>query len=565
MTRDASIVLAGQAGQGIETIESVLTRVLLASGYNVFATKEYMSRVRGGQNSTEIRIGPTPVQAHVDRIDVLMPLDQGSLERLLPRISKDTLVLCDEGVCVDAGMTVNVPVTSTATAIGNKIFTNTVAMGVVCGLLGADVGLLREQVRKVFSTKDPGIIEKNVAAVNKGNDLGRELVSSGKVELSTGKTGGTRDTILVNGAEAIALGAIAGGCNFIASYPMSPSTAVLASLAAKTQDFDIIAEQAEDEIAAVNMAIGAWYAGAKAMITTSGGGFALMTEGVSLAGMIESPLVLHVAQRPGPATGLPTRTEQGDLNLVLHAGHGEFPRVIFAPATIEDGFTLAAKAFNIADKYQVPVFLLSDQYYVDSYYNVPPFNDDGIEVVDAVVETQKDYKRYTFVPDGISPRGVPGHGDGLVLVDSDEHDEEGHITEDFNIRTAMVDKRLRKLDAFDADAVSPHVHGKGGGGVLVVGWGSTYHAIHEALQRLDDDRVAHLHFTQLYPLPPGTRDRLEAATTRILIEGNATGHFGQLLGQHAGVTFHHEILKYSGEPFSVEELATAMTNILGGA
>lgn len=561
----ASIVLAGQAGQGIETIENVLTRVLLASGYHVFATKEYMSRVRLGQNSTEIRVGPSPVQSYVDRIDVLLPLDQGALDRLRPRISPTTLVLCDEGLCIDAGKHVVVPVTATALATGNKIFANTVAMGTACGLIGIPLDTLELHVRREFSSKAADIIDKNIAAARKGHALGRDVVDRGEATLRVATANPTGKRILVNGAEAIALGAVAGGCTFIASYPMSPSTAVLASLAEKTKTFDIVAEQAEDEIAAVNMAVAAWYAGARAMITTSGGGFDLMTEGVSLAGMIESPLVLHVAQRPGPATGLPTRTEQGDLNLVLHAGHGDFPRVILAPATIDDGFTLAARAFDIAGKYQVPVFLLSDQYYVDSYYDVAPFDVDAVQVRDHVVTTARDYRRYALTGDGISPRGVPGRGNGLVLADSDEHDEHGHITEDFSIRTAMVDKRMRKLDGFAVDAVPPRVHGNVDGAAVLIGWGSTYHAIQEARVKLGDQAPAHVHFTQLHPLPPGTREGLARAATRILVEGNATGQFGALLAAGAGITIDHRILKYSGEPFAADGLATRVRAILGGA
>ena len=552
---DISIVLAGQAGQGIETIESVLVHVLKSACYNLFATKEYMSRVRLGANSTEIRLSSKKkVNCYVSRIDLLVPLEKQSMARLKPRISSSTVVLCDADVFAGLGAHVEIPFAAMAEEAGGKIFTNTAAIGVVCGILGIDMGLAAGQIKKEFADRREDVIQKNLVALQKGYDAGVEVVTCGKVKFDLVTDACVADDILVNGAEAIALGAVAGGCNFISSYPMSPSTAVLSSLAEKSRTFDIIAEQAEDEIAAINMALGAWYAGGRGMVTTSGGGFALMCEGVSLAGMIESPIVIHIGQRPGPATGLPTRTEQGDLNLALYAGHGVFPRVILAPGTIEDGFSLAQKAFNIADKYQVPVFILSDQYYIDSYYNIAPFNLEGVNIESNVSRTSKDYNRYTMTDSGISPRGIPGYGDGLVLVDSDEHDEQGHITESFKVRTAMVDKRLRKLAGFKNDMIPPRFTGNTDFQCLVVGWGSTFNVIEEALDIIGNATIAHLHFTQVYPLHPDTKRYFDKAAKVILVEGNASGQFGQLIRQELCVDIPDMILKYSGEPFNVEEL-----------
>nr|MDO8115358.1 2-oxoacid:acceptor oxidoreductase subunit alpha [Candidatus Sigynarchaeota archaeon] len=552
---DISIVLAGQAGQGIETIESVLVRILKHACYNVFATKEYMSRVRLGANSTEIRMSSkNKVNCYIDRIDLLVPLEKQSIARLKSRITASTIVLCDAEVFTGFGHHIDFQFTAMAEDVGGKIFTSTIAIGAVCGILGISIDLVASKVKKEFSDKKEEIVQKNMVALQKGYDAGAELATAGTVKFDVVTNACVAEDILINGAEAIALGAIAGGCNFISSYPMSPSTAVLSSLAEKSKIFDIIAEQAEDEIAAINMALGAWYAGARGMVTTSGGGFALMCEGVSLAGMIESPIVIHIGQRPGPATGLPTRTEQGDLNLALYAGHGVFPRIILAPGTIEDGFYLAQKAFNLAAKYQVPVFILSDQYYIDSYYNVLPFNLDGITIESGVVKTAKGYKRYALTSSGISPRGIPKNGDGLVLIDSDEHDEEGHITEDFSVRTAMVDKRLRKLANFKDDMVQPRFSGNTNYKFLVVSWGSTCNAIEEALAIIGDPAIAHLHFLQVYPIPPVTKRYLDKAKKTILVEGNATGQFGQLIKQELCVDIDRKVLKYSGEPFHVEEL-----------
>jgi 2-oxoglutarate ferredoxin oxidoreductase subunit alpha len=371
-----------------------------------------------------------------------------------------------------------------------------------------------------------------------------------------------KDQILLNGAEAVGLGAIAGGCNLVAAYPMSPSTGVLVFLAKHANEFGLIAEQAEDEIAAINMAVGAWYAGARAMASTSGGGFALMTEGLSLAGMLESPLVIHLAQRPGPATGLPTRTEQGDLELALYAGHGEFPRIILAPGRIEDAFYLTQKAFNLADKYQVPVFVLTDQYLMDSYYNIPSLDLSRTKIEKHVVKTTEDYRRYELTENGISPRGIPGYGEGLVAVDSDEHDTEGHITEDLDLRTRMVDKRLGKAEAMASDAIPPELVGPKDYKTLIVCWGSTYNIINEAVENLGRDDTSLLHFKHVYPLPNETPDFLSKAEKTVIIENNATSQFGKLIKLHTGIDIDNRILKYNGLSFSVEEVTERLKGLL---
>ena len=564
---DISIVLCGEAGQGIQTVEQILTRVLKFSGFNIFGTKEYMSRVRGGSNSTQIRVSSRNVSSAVDRIDILIPLDKKALQHVAKRLSSDTIIMGGKDEIVgknDNGdfSVIDIPFSQIASDIGGRVYSNTVATGVIAGLFKVDRDDLLNYVTTFFSNEKKDIIEKNREAATKGCEIAQELIDSGTVDINIKKDPGAAQDILINGAEAVGIGAIAGGCNFISSYPMSPATAVLVFLSRHGEEFDIVAEQAEDEISAINMALGAWYAGARAMVTTSGGGFALMEEAVGLAGMLESPVVIHLAQRPGPATGLPTRTEQGDLQLALYSGHGEFPRIIFAPGKLEDAVSLSSMAFDLADKYQIPVFILTDQYLMDSYYNMSSLPLSDTRVVKHIVKTDKRYKRYALTKNGISPRGVPGFGSGLVSVDSDEHDEEGHITEDLDLRVKMVNKRLAKLKEIEKDTIPPELVGRNDYTTLIVGWGSTYHTIKEALGYLKRDDISFLHFKQVFPLHWKTEDYLKKAQEVIMIEGNATAQFGHLINRQTGFTIQHNILKYNGLQFSVEEIVEQLEPLL---
>lgn len=552
---DISLVLVGEAGQGIQIIETILVRALKRAGYFVFGTKEYMSRVRGGTNSTEIRVASWPVAAFVDRIDICVPLDGKALSHLGSRICPETVIIGEQEILNFRGKIVDVPLTKVATQIGNPIFANTVAAGFLATLFTVDPGLIIDTVKQVFSDKGDELSGKNAEAAERGIDLARDALAKGLISLAVKKDQQVANHYMMNGHEAIALGAAAGGCNFVASYPMSPSTGVLTFLAQHAVDFGIVVEQAEDEIAAINMGLGSWYAGGRAMVTTSGGGFALMVEGLSLAGCIESPMVIHLAQRPGPATGLPTRTEQGDLNFALYAGHGEFPKIIMAPGTLQEAFSCMAKAFYLADKYQVPVLILTDQYLLDSYYNVADFPECPKQIQNQITRTAPNYKRYAITENGLSPRGIPGNGEGFVCVDSDEHDESGNITEDSTVRVSMVNKRLKKLALLTADLSHPRISGPKDYKKLVVGWGSTYHVIAEALQnRARGHEEAHLHLPQVYPLPDELIGYLRSAKEVVCVEGNATGQLAKLIRRETGFEVHRSILKYSGLPFTVEEL-----------
>jgi len=567
---DISIVLCGGAGLGIQTVEQLLTRMLKLSGYYVFATKEYMSRVRGGSNSTQIRVSDKPVQAPVQRIDILIPLDKEAISHVNHRIDHKTVIIGDKDKLQTDRKVINVSYLEMAKEIGNAIYANTIAVGLLLGLLEGDIKEGKKYLQGYFTQKKKeDFIPDNIKALEKGYEKSAQLVKEKQINPERlshiKKSREVKRDLLINGAESVGFGAIAGGCNFISSYPMSPSTGVLVFLSQHANDFDIIAEQAEDEISAINMAIGAWYTGARAIVTTSGGGLALMTEGISLAAMLESPLVVHLAQRPGPATGLPTRTEQGDLQLVLHAGHGEFPRIILAPGKIEDAYYLTQKAFYWADKYQVPVFILTDQYTMDTYYNIKNLPVPKGKLKKFIIETKTDYQRYSFKTEkSVSPRGIPGNGEGLVKTDSDEHDENGLITEDMDIRNRMMEKRMDKMNLIKQEAIAPELIGSKDYKILCVGWGSTFHIIKEAIEKLNNKDVAFLFFQQVFPISEDAIDYLEKATQIILIENNYSGQFGQLLEKSTGININAKILKYSGLPFYVDELAKEIKETISG-
>ncbi|MGQ9856192.1 MAG: 2-oxoacid:acceptor oxidoreductase subunit alpha [Fervidobacterium sp.] len=550
---EISIVLSGAAGQGIQAVEHILTRVAKDSGFHVFATKEYMSRVRGGNNSTEIRIASQPVKAFVNRIDVLVPLNDNAIERLRERITEETIIIGEGRYVEKEKNSIPLMFEEIAESFGNKIYENSVAIGVLAGIINASEDALVKNISAYFAKKNEEVVKGNVNAALKGYEIGKSLGL--KFEITPNEK--VKKQYLLNGSEAVAKGAIAGGCNFISSYPMSPATTVFTELSRLSNQYGILVDQAEDEIAAANMAIAAWYAGARAMVSTSGGGFALMTEAISLSGMIETPIVVHLGQRPGPATGLPTRTEQGDLNLVLYAGHGDFPRVIYAPGNLCEAYELSAKAFNIADKYQVPVFILTDEYFLDSFYNVEEMPEVKIERY--VVKSDENYKRYLLTEDGISPRSIPGYGKGLVRVDSDEHDEYGHITESAKVRKAMVEKRLKKGKKLLEDAVPPKLFGNENYEYLIVAWGSTQLIIREALEKMGNEKVALLHFSQVYPVPKIAEEYLRKAKKVIFVEQNATGQFADLVKLTFGIDTSNRILKYDGFAFSVEELVEALS------
>jgi 2-oxoglutarate ferredoxin oxidoreductase subunit alpha len=551
---DLNLILGGEAGQGLQTIAQVLARMFMNGGLHVLAVNEFMSRIRGGSNSITIRAALHPVRAMNERVDLCIFLDKDSLLRLRGRCGVKTLQIGDPKVFADETGLLSLPLTELRIKSGSAMYDTSIVCGYIARLVGWVLAPLETALAKTFT--DPDLLAKNRAAAQLGWEYGASV--SGLCALPPGEP--LPERLLLDGSQAVALGAIAGGCTFISSYPMSPSTGVLINLAKFAHRHGIVVEQAEDEISAINMALGSWYAGGRAMVSTSGGGFDLMAEGLSLCGIIESPLVIHLAQRPGPGTGLPTRTEQGDLEIARYSGHGEFPRAILAPGTPEQAFFCAAHAFQMADASQSPVFILTDQYLLDSLYDLEPFVLPHTPPESRLVVTTPEYVRYAPGPDGVSPRGIPGLGKGIVCVDSDEHDESGCITEDFDVRIAMVDKRLAKMRLLREDfALLPTLYGAPDFTRLIVGWGSTAAAVIEALEQINPHATAFLHCLQLYPVPQAVIDHLRQAEQIIVIENNATGQFARLLRAEVGCTIHREWHKYNGLTFTVDEVAQLLS------
>jgi len=549
MTESCNILIGGEAGQGLVTLGQILSRLLVRSGYRIVVTQTYQSRIRGGHNTFAVRVGMGEVAAPSESVDLLVAMNEETVRLEGGRLTERGVTLVDEGVERICDNCVRVPFQDLAA----PRFFNVAALGVLGSLLGLSQDRTGAVLDRLLGGKKPALMEENRGVFDRA---WRWAEGQGTNDLALPPVEDPPERWMLNGNEAIAYGAISAGLRFCAYYPMTPATSIPMTLIASAQETGILVEQAEDEIAAVNMAIGASFAGAPAMTATSGGGFALMTEGVSLAGMTETPIVIALAQRPGPATGLPTRTEQGDLEMILHAGHGEFPRAIFAPGDVEECFHLTHRAFELAERYQSPVFLLTDQFLADSYRAVDPFDLEGLEGVAPGTDPDKvspPYRRFAFTDDGISPRLLPGRSPHLVIADSDEHDETGHITEDLSLRRRMVEKRLRKGEGLRREAAAPLYTGDDGPDLLLIGWGSTKGAVAEAAAHLREGgrTVATLHFSQPWPLHPATfRSRLESAREVVSIEGNATGQFARLLKGETGFEVSGEILRYDGLPIT---------------
>ncbi|MBM7556607.1 2-oxoacid:acceptor oxidoreductase subunit alpha [Halanaerobacter jeridensis] len=551
-----NIVIGGEAGQGLKTLSNILSKTFFKMGFKIYSSKDYMSRVRGGHNFMSIRVGTEELTGPTTDEDILLALNEETIERHQDNVTDDGVIVYDGEIDVDADI-VTVDAGDIAKGIGNSKVANTVFVGALLKLLDLDLDIAKKVLKDYFADKGEEIAKVNAEALEQGYEAVNNQFSLPEVDKE-------EEEMLISGNQAVGLGAVMAGVKFYSAYPMTPSTGIMNYIASKENELGIVVEQAEDEIAAINMAVGASYSGIRAMTGTSGGGFSLMNEGLGLAGITETPLVIAEVQRPGPATGLPTRTGQGDLSFVINASQGEFPLMVMAPRTAEDAFYQTMRAFNLAENYQIPVIILSDTFLADSKKNISELDIEQVEIESGFMSDEEaaeveDYKRYELTEDGISPLAYPGQlEDDVVLVDSDEHDEYGHIIEDAETRNKMVEKRDAKLQKLASEEITePEYCGPEEADYVLVSWGSTYGPALEAQELLQEDgaEVGLLSFNDLWPLPTQKIEELaEDDTELIVVENNYTGQFAKLLRTETGINAQHNILKYDGRPFTGAEI-----------
>lgn len=577
---DIQIKIGGPAGAGIKAAGQTLARCFVHGGLHTFDLTEYPSLIRGGHNVYQVRVSPEPVCSHVTPVDVLVALNTETVTRHVSELVDGGALVYDPASTSvesvpDATRICAVPIDFDAIvkdAGGQPIMRNVAALGAVLGLVGYPVSYLADSLRAQFAHKVPEIAELNVQVATKAHGAGAAAPCAFPVHLSP--VPDPPRQLLVDGNEAIGLGALAAGIGMYCAYPMTPASSLLHFMAAHDRAYGVVVKHTEDEIAAMNMVVGAAFGGARAMCATAGGGFSLMVEAFGLAGVSESAVVVGVFTRPGPATGLPTWTEQSDLRFVLHAAQGEFPRVVLAPGDRADAFELTWKAFNLADQLQTPVVLLGDSYLSDNRESVPPFDMTAVTVERGKLVTEGDiadspealdgggsYLRYKVTDDGVSLRALPGVTGALQVVNSYEHDEYGFGSagEEAATRVAQNEKRLRKLELARTLVPPPAFFGAdpARAEVSVLLFGTTKAPVRQAIEWLARDgvAVAAMQIVTVWPFPTEAVSAfLDASHRTLVIEGNATGQLEGLVRQECLRAVDAHLHRYDGRPISPEQV-----------
>lgn len=544
------------------------SKLATRSGYHIFDYAEYPSIIRGGHNVMQVTVAEEPVGAQYQRTDFLAALNQGTLDLHVGELAAGSGLIYDSEKCVlpklAKGVNVfDVPVNRLGKEIGGSfLLRNTVALGATVAALGGEIKILKDLISEEFSKRHPELIENNQRVAQAGYDYFYEHYAnkiSGVLKLKKKVS----PQVVVTGNDAIALGAVAAGMQFASIYPMTPISNILHTLAPLQEKYDFIYKQPEDEIAAINMAIGASFAGARAMTATAGGGFCLMSEAYGLAGITETPLVIIEGMRGGPATGLPTWTEQGDLRFVLHTHQGEFPKIILAAGDVEEAFHLTMLAFNLADKYQTPVVVMTDKQLCESHFSAPPFDYANYKINRGKFSSQQKsgYQRYALAKDGVSMRSVPGCGNE-VIVNSDEHNEAGYSNEEAKNRIEQMEKRMQKLQTCaKEDMPAPRLIGPKNADLTIVSWGSNKGAILEAMKNFSN--VNFLHLTWVSPFPAKEIKNILGKARRILnVECNYSAQMSGLIKERTGVEIENNLLKYDGRPFYPEEIIAQIKKVL---
>lgn len=568
-----SIMIGGEAGYGIMTSGEILARSFSRGGLHVHTDVEYPSLIRGGHNTYQVCASDKEVWGLYEKVDVLIALDELSLREHVKELGTKGQVLFDlyekpldpkkEFPDLKAEV-VPIPLSDIVKEKnGDKIMRNTVAIGAAIGLIDYDFSYLESVIRSTFGKKDAEVADANVAAAKSGYDF---VIDKSKcsVRKRISPVVEAPKRMLLTGNDAIALGALQGGLKWYSAYPMTPASSILHFLAANEKNVGIVVRQTEDEIAAGTMAIGASYAGARSMVATSGGGFCLMVEGLGLAAMSETPMVYVLSQRPGPSTGLATRHEQGDLQFALDASQGDFVRVVLAPGDTNEAFHHTFNALNLAEKYQIPVIVISDRYLSESLRTTVPFDLEGMRIDrgklldEAKLLEIGDYKRYEDTDDGVSPRALPGMKGGSFDANGDDHYESGETNEDPDVRTQMMDKRFKKLRGLMNEIPEPAIYGPADANATIVTWGSCKGPCMEAMNILlaKGESVNLLHFIYLKPFPrKNVLEQLEKTQLTIGVENNRTSQLDRLMREELKRGADKKIRKYDGRPFFAEHLA----------
>lgn len=568
--------IGGEAGFGIMSSGTMLARTFARAGYHAFGVNDYPSLIRGGHNVVTVRLSSTPFLGMTQDLNILVALNAETVELHKAELSEGAYVLFDpkekEWAAADFPKPVTlipIPLRDIVNELhADVVMRNTVVLGASVSLLGIPFDALFSVIHDQFIRKGAQVVDQNEKIARSGFDYVKAHFGDKQdMHLSAGTIIGKQ--AIVNGSEAVGLGAVRAGLKFAAIYPMTPINALISFLADHAKEFGVVYKQPEDEIAGINMAIGASIAGARSMVATSGGGFALMVEGLSLAGMVEAPLVIDLGMRVGPATGMPTYTEQGELLFAIHAGHGEFARIILAPGDAEEAYTLTTMAFNLADRYQIPVFVLTDKYLNESQWCIPVSQlqkpvtiDRGKLMIDDTGATDGQFHRYdTSSNDGVSARSVPGAKHGQYYANSYEHDTTGHMTDRADARSAMADKRLRKMKAIASVIMKPVYAGDEHADITMVTWGTTKGSVITAMDMLrrQGKKVAVITYPWVYPFPAEETTSLLSQAKRVVdVEQNATGQLAKLIRAETGIEVKETLLKYDGRPWLPEEIVSKL-------
>ncbi|KIY22972.1 MULTISPECIES: 2-oxoacid:acceptor oxidoreductase subunit alpha [Mesobacillus] len=571
MINQLSWKVGGQQGEGIESTGEIFSIALNRLGYYLYGYRHFSSRIKGGHTNNKIRVSTKEVRSISDDLDILVAFDQETVDVNYKELHEKGVILADakfdpkKPEDTQAALYA-VPFTEMASELGTSLMKNMVAIGATSAILDLDIQVFEEVVQEIFGRKGQQVVDKNMEAIKAGYEYTKEKLA-GAEPMHLEKADGQKRLFMI-GNDAIAMGALAGGCRFMAAYPITPASEIMEYLIKKLPALGGTVIQTEDEIAAATMAIGANYGGVRAITASAGPGLSLKMEAIGLAGITETPIVIVDTQRGGPSTGLPTKQEQSDLMAMIYGTHGEIPKIVMAPSTVQEAFYDAAEAFNLAEEYQCPVIVLTDLQLSLGKQTVEPLNFDKVEIrrgklkADDLpeIENKGYFKRYEVTEDGVSPRVIPGMKNGIHHVTGVEHDETGKPSESAANRIAQMDKRFRKISHLKFDTPihknAPHEEAD----LLIVGFNSTRGAIEEAMGRLEKDglKVNHAHVRLIHPFPAEEMMQLVKSAKKVaVIENNATGQLANIMKMNVGGHEKiHKILKYDGNPFLPQEVHT---------